>query len=192
VSSSNLAADIEHEEGREHNAYPDPGSPLGKACAAAGLAMRDYQKVAGWKNLSGEPWTIGVGCTGAGIKQGVTWNDAQIDSALDGRIQGFLDGISASDTLAPAYAALDPVRQDPLVQMCFQMGVAGVEGFPTMLGCIVSGDMDGAAAAGLDSKWARSDSPARARREMYQLKNGVRVWGDPQLAQDVGSGKVPV
>jgi hypothetical protein len=36
-------------------------------------------------------------------------------------------------------------------------------------------DYDAAAAAGLDSDWARTQTPARAKREMAMLKSGVWV-----------------
>jgi len=51
-------------ESLELSAYPDPGSPLGKACTKANLRMRSYTKVPKWEELSGDPWTIGFGHTG--------------------------------------------------------------------------------------------------------------------------------
>lgn len=51
-------------ESLELEAYPDPGSPLGRACTRANLRMRSYKKLAGWQSLSGAPWTIGWGHTG--------------------------------------------------------------------------------------------------------------------------------
>lgn len=51
---------------------------------------------------------------------------------------------------------------DILVEMAFQMGVAGVNGFTGMLGAIQSNDYRRAADEMLDSRWARQ-TPSRAK-----------------------------
>jgi lysozyme len=56
--------------------------------------------------------------------------------------------------------------------MAYEMGVAGVLGFHDMLRACQAGDWSGAAAAGLDSDWARKEAPARAERLMAMLRNG--------------------
>lgn len=48
--------------------------------------------------------------------------------------------------------------------MAYQMGVKGVLGFEDMLGALKRGDREAAADFGLDSDWAREDTPARAKR----------------------------
>ena len=42
ISENGLAV-MKHFEDCELEAYPDPGSALGKACTARKLAMRDYR-----------------------------------------------------------------------------------------------------------------------------------------------------
>lgn len=69
--------------------------------------------------------------------------------------------------------ALDDARQNVLVEMAFQLGMSGLLGFKRMLAALRRHDYAGAAREGLDSKWAREDSPARARRLMRQMEMGV-------------------
>lgn len=69
--------------------------------------------------------------------------------------------------------ALNDARQNVLVEMAFQLGFDGLRGFRRMLAALRRHDYAGAAREGLDSKWAREDSPARARRLMRQMEMGV-------------------
>jgi lysozyme len=57
IGSDGLAL-IKGFEGCELTAYPDPGT-------------------------GGDPWTIGWGATGPGIREGVTWTQAQADARLE-------------------------------------------------------------------------------------------------------------
>lgn len=59
-------------ESLELAAYPDPGSELGKALQVAHIVlMPKYKNLKGWEKLSGHPWTIGYGHTGAEVKEGL-------------------------------------------------------------------------------------------------------------------------
>lgn len=51
-----------------------------------------------------------------------------------------------------------------LAQMAFQLGVPGLLSFKQCIACCQAGDYEGAKAAALNSKWARDDTPARAKR----------------------------
>ena len=64
-------------------------------------------------------------------------------------------------------------RQRALVNMCFQLGTAGLAKFRKMVDAIMRDDWAAAQAEALDSKWARSDSPARAQRVAHMLGRGV-------------------
>lgn len=64
-------------------------------------------------------------------------------------------------------------RQRALVNMAFQMGHNGLLEFKDMIRAITAGDWVRAHAEALDSKWARKDSPARARRVAFALRSGV-------------------
>lgn len=57
-------------EGCRLAAYPDPGT-------------------------GGDPWTIGYGATGPGIRKGVRWTQAQADDRLARDVERFMRGVSA-------------------------------------------------------------------------------------------------
>jgi lysozyme len=113
-------ARLKADEGCVLTAYPDPYSALGKACSARGLLGREYQQVPGWKTISGDPWTIGVGCTGVGIGPGTVWTQAQADAELLKRVAAVTAQlIHDNDWIAN----VDPVRQDVLINIGFNVGV---------------------------------------------------------------------
>lgn len=120
-----LRSMLEREEGREHEAYPDPLT-------------------------GGAPWTIGVGHTGPEVHEGLVWTDAQIDAALDVDI---LRAERICNTL-PWFGTLDPVRQAVLIGMAFQMG-HGLMDFHHALASIGGERWLDAKEALLDSAWAR-------------------------------------
>ena len=62
-----------------------------------------------------------------------------------------------------------PEVQEAVVRMSFQMGAAGVAKFKDMLAAIRRKDYKAAAEHGLDSEWARTQSPGRAARVMGQV-----------------------
>ena len=70
------------------------------------------------------------------------------------------------------YHTLSEPRQSVLVAMVFQMGLPRVLGFKKMRDAIERGNFELAGAEMLDSKWARSDSPARALREANIMRLG--------------------
>lgn len=63
-------------------------------------------------------------------------------------------------------------RQRALVNMCFQMGTDGLRKFEKMIDAIMRGDWATAKAEALDSKWAKTDSPNRARIVARMLGGG--------------------
>lgn len=66
---------------------------------------------------------------------------------------------------------LDPARRGVLVNMAFQMGIAGLLGFRNTLAMIEAGKYQDAARAMLQSKWA-TQTPARAQRLSNQMATG--------------------
>jgi lysozyme len=64
-------------------------------------------------------------------------------------------------------------RQRALVNMAFQLGHDGLKGFREMIRAVTAGDWARAHTEALNSKWARLDSPARARRVAFALRSGV-------------------
>lgn len=73
----------------------------------------------------------------------------KIDGELDGRL--------------PWYDSLPDAKKSALQDMAYQMGVAGVMKFKKFLAALEAGKWDQAAKEMLDSKWAKTDSPNRAR-----------------------------
>lgn len=73
----------------------------------------------------------------------------------------------------PVYTTLDKVRRDAVANMRFQLGMKGLEGFKNMLAALERQDWAEAAREGLDSKWAKRDTPNRAQRVTRQLRTGV-------------------
>lgn len=71
---------------------------------------------------------------------------------------------------------LSPIRQEVIIEMCFQMGMLGLTKFRKMLMCASAGDYAGAAAQMLDSEWYR-ETPARCK----ELSNNMR-WGKDSYA----------
>lgn len=71
------------------------------------------------------------------------------------------------------FEAMAEPRQRALVEMVFQLGATGVVGFARMVGAIFRDEWARAADEALDSKWARKDTPYRARRVAEVLRTGV-------------------
>src|SRR5258707_13080808 len=80
------------------------------------------------------------------------------------------DLFSARTTAAefPHYAELNDVRKAVLTSMCFQLGSKALH-WPVFMAAMEARDYDAAAAAGLDSLWAKQ-TPARANRKMVMLR----------------------
>lgn len=168
-----LLEDVEAEEGRVNTAYPDPKSPLGKACGLKGIRLKDYRSLQGYAALSGKPWTVGCGFTGPEIGPSTVMTNTAIDAELQKRV----DALKAElDEKLPWWTMLSDARQDVLVQMAFQMGIHGLLGFPHALEAMQAGHFTAARDHMLDSDWARSDSPARAMRMANQMATDERAW----------------
>lgn len=71
----------------------------------------------------------------------------------------------------PWMKKLDEARQGVLLNMAFQMGVAGLLGFVNTLDMVKRGDYAAAATGMLNSKWA-TQTPERARRLSTQMRTG--------------------
>ena len=77
--------------------------------------------------------------------------DAQVDSIL---IDDLTHTFSCLDKHIGWWRTLTYARQRALVNMCFNMGINSLLEFHHTLGCITSGDYEGAAEAMLASRWA--------------------------------------
>lgn len=122
-----------------------------------GLRLTVYKCSAGYQ-------TIGVGRNLEG--RGISATEAML--LLDNDIKACLDDLATF----PWFGRLNAVRQRALLDMRFQLGRAGFRAFKQMLAALERGDYTAAAAAARDSKWARTDSPARATTVTGQLETG--------------------
>lgn len=71
---------------------------------------------------------------------------------------------------------LDPVRQDVLVLMVFQLGEKGFAAFAPTLALIEAGKYAAAADRILKSKWAKQ-TPKRVYRLVKMLEHGEYIYG---------------
>lgn len=106
---------IKRFEGCRLDAYPDPGS-------------------------GGDPWTVGWGATGPGIKKGVRWTQQQADERLASDVMRFADGVDrlTSDKTRPH-------QRSALISFAYNVGIGALKE-STLLRMHNDGDYAGAAA----------------------------------------------
>lgn len=116
MAAKSLACGIIREfEGLSLNAYPDPAS-------------------------GGDPFTIGYGATGPGIRPGVTWSLSQAEARLADDVQRFMDGVSALLKIRPTDSQLAA-----MTSLAFNVGLSAFAK-STLLRKFNAGDVRGAAA----------------------------------------------
>lgn len=114
-------------------------------------------------------WTIAIGALvdksipGAGL----------CDEAIDAQFAHDSARAQRDAEALPGFQRCNDVRQAVLVSMCFQLG--SLHDWPHFRAALALGDYIAAAAAGLDSDWAREQTPKRAQREMQMLASGQWV-----------------
>lgn len=106
---------IKQFEGCKLTAYPDPGS-------------------------GGDPWTIGWGATGPGIRKGVTWTQAQADARLVEDVAKFADGVRK----LVGTARTNDNQLGAMISLAYNIGL-GNFGKSTLLKMHRAGDYAGAA-----------------------------------------------
>ena len=115
---------IKQFEGCRLTAYPDPGS-------------------------GGDPWTIGWGATGAGIRRGVSWTQAEADARLAADVGRFAEGVSVLLGTAPT----TPSQRGALISFAYNVGLGALKD-STLLRMHMDGDYPGA--AGQFARWNRA------------------------------------
>jgi len=110
--------------------------------------------------------TIGIGCCVDSRVRGCGLCDEAID------VQFAHDSKTAREEAAdlPGFQRCNDIRQAVLVSVCFQLG--DLHDWPHFKAALAIGDYTAAASAGLDSDWARTETSARAKREMAMLASG--------------------
>lgn len=109
---------------------------------------------------------IGVGCL---IDPKVP-SDGLCQEAIDAQL--FHDMAKAQSLAAglPGFDQCNEVRQAVLVSMCFQLG--SLADWPRFKAALTAADYVTAAQEGLNSRWAKEQTPLRAIREMGMLASG--------------------
>ncbi|MFZ4286624.1 lysozyme [Variovorax sp. HJSM1_2] len=122
-------------------AYPDPGSPLARALAAAGLKWLGSVPTS-MRGLSGAPWTIGWGDTGPDVVEGLAvtqeWADARFAHRLANE---FEPGVRVALVSVPTQSQFDA-----MVCLAYNIGVDAFK-TSTVVRRFNQGDLTGAADA---------------------------------------------
>ena len=134
-----------------------------------GLRLQVYDDATGkpiqpGDRVVGKP-TIGYGCLLC-APGGITKDEAT--ALLNARVAKARELAST----IPVYASLDAVRQGVLVQMVYQMGLAGVLEFHDTLAALAAGNWQAAAADMRASHWA-VQTPSRANRLADVIETGI-------------------
>lgn len=114
---------LQRREGKRNWAYPDPNSPLARAfpqvkwgyAPAASLVSADTLK-----NFSGNPWTCGIGQTGAGIDANTYWTDEEVYTRFRQALVKYVGAVNTAITV--------PTTQnefDAMVSFAWNVGIAG-------------------------------------------------------------------
>ena len=126
----------------------------------------------GWRSkpylCSAGHWTIGVGhkMTPSELKgrlREMEWDSDKIFATLR---QDLMMSIAGCEMIfgRSRFESFSENKQRSLVNMCFQLGIKGLSKFQRMIHAIFQGDWVQARNEALDSKWAKLDTPARAKR----------------------------
>lgn len=113
-------------------------------------------------------WTIGVGIM-VDKRKGGGLRPEESAFILNNRIKLMTEAVRKA---LPWSVNLSEARFSVLVQMAFQMGLEGLLAFKNTLAAVKAGNWKVAHDGMLDSKWARTDSPARAKRMAKQMLTG--------------------
>jgi lysozyme len=130
-------------EGLELTAYPDPGT-------------------------GAEPYTIGYGATGPGIKKGVVWTQAMADARLAQDLKRFADGVAAV-----VKVATNQNQMGAMISLAYNIGLGAFSG-STLLRKLNAGDYKGAQEQ--FSRWNRAGG--RVMRGLTRRRNAeAAVFG---------------
>jgi lysozyme len=142
VTTLFLPSDLKRDEGWKHEAYKDT---LGN-------------------------WTIGCGHQDSHVHAGMIWDDATIRSQLMHDIHSAERALDGSKVFN-WWRQLDDVRQDALVNMCFNMGASTLATFSDFLQLLRAGHYAQAADDVIHTLWAKQVGN-RAKRIARQIATG--------------------
>lgn len=132
------------------------------------LELDEGRRLWPYKDTRGNPtWGIGH-LLGNPLAQDVL---DLLNQAIDLQFQHDLDAVIAGLSFFPEFAALDPVRQAVLIDMAFNLGIAGLRNFTTFLSCVASQQW-AAAAADLRGTLVYTQLPERYERLAVMIQSG--------------------
>jgi GH24 family phage-related lysozyme (muramidase) len=111
--------------------------------------------------------TIGIGCL---VDERVHGASGLCDEAIDAQFAHDSTRARADAMRLKGFDRCNEVRQAVLISMCFQLG--SLRDWPNFRRAIEAGNYAEAAEHGLDSDWARTQTPKRAHRQMRMLASG--------------------
>jgi lysozyme len=126
-------------------------------------------------------WTIGWGCTGAGVGPGVVWSLAQAEAALIERIDETERGLRARLAWFEPLRRGEPVRADVLANIAFNIGVAGLSRWPVTLAAVRAGDWAHAAEDILGNALWRNQVHQRCDRCAQAMRMGRWAEGGDNI-----------
>ena len=115
------------------------------------------------------PYRCSAGVLTVGYGTAFPLTEYEAHLLLRHRLQGVLD---QCERRFPWWPKLSPARQQVVASMGYQLGLDGLLRFRRMLAALERGDYRAASDEMLDSKWAITDSPARARRLAQMMLRG--------------------
>lgn len=134
----------------------------------------DLERDEGFRSLPYQD-TVGVWTNGFGNTHGVGPDTPPVTvaEALAQLNANFADASDRLGQALPWIKALDPVRQDVLCEMAFNMGLGHLLGFKNTLACVQRGAYAAAAMGMLASEWA-TQVKGRANILADMMRTGVR------------------
>ena len=156
MTTARLQQSIEFEEGFKEIPYQDT-----EGLWSVGIGMcleRSIISTQEWKTLLDRGW----------IRVTVTHEGARLLS--NNRLAQLKHALSVA---LPAWSEISEVRREVLIHMAYQMGMGFIGKFPKFIAAVNDRDWVWAKRHGLDSVWAREQTPSRAKRLMNTLERGT-------------------
>lgn len=136
------------------------------------LAFEEGVRRRPYDDANGKPIKAPIGKTTIGIGRNLEANplsDDEIEFLLNHDMATALE--DAWDIFGQQFKNFHSVRQMAIVAMIFQLGENGFLKFRKTIRYIIQENWTAAANECLDSEWAQEDSPARAERTSFMIKN---------------------
>lgn len=151
VASGHLFDFIQEHEGLHRKkpgnpnvfSYCDPASPMGQAIQKAGqwnaYLYRGWEPTPAIKAMSGAPWTIGYGSTGADIGPDTVWTLEQVKFRYQVQSAAFMEQVTSA-----VKVPVSPMQLAMLTSLAYNIGIAAFRS-STLLRLLNAGDYVGAA-----------------------------------------------